>query len=132
MKPRPSLNLNHAHTLRVFNNTLVSSIEVARSQISSNGGEWVGVVLANNLGNTPYRGVGPQAKVGANISDAKPADMFLDAMNPDRAKRDYRPKKATPAGVTFAPFDDASPPHMGAYEFGKPMWRAGASLPGTH
>lgn len=58
---------------------------------------------------------------------------FVDATNPDMAERDYQlTAQATSAidkGANVAPLNDATPPDIGAYEFGQPRWQAGATLP---
>ena len=123
-----SLNINHAHTNRIFNNTLISSTEVARTGISSNGGEFTDVIIANNVGNTPYRGVGNGAKRIGNREDIKPDSTFIDALNPNRIQRDYRPKQSLGRGESFAPFDDSEVVELGAYVAGRPKWAAGARI----
>jgi hypothetical protein len=138
--PSP-LNLNHANADLITNNTIISATIVARSSISSNGGTYEGVILQNNLGNTVYRGDLDEASIKAgknkavyrnNVVDAK-SDIFVDATNPDMAKRNYRLKAANPnlvnKGADAKPWNDAIPPDIGAYEFGGPDWTAGAKRP---
>ena len=124
------ISVNHANTDYIYNNTTVSWTTVARSGLSSNGGGMPGVELKNNLSNTVFRGVGSQALVQKNIENAN-TSIFVDATNPDRSQRDYRLKASDPnivdAGVNVAPYNDATPPDIGAYEFGQPKWLAGAS-----
>jgi hypothetical protein len=90
-----SLNLNHANTAHIYNNTLISSTLIARSSISSNGGSFDGVIIRNNLGNTEYRGVGTGATLNNNITNVD-LSVFVDATNHDPAKRDYRVKAPNP------------------------------------
>jgi hypothetical protein len=139
--PSP-LNLNHAHTDRIYNNTIVSALKVARSPISSNGpGEagYAGVELKNNLGNRPFRGDMDEESVRAgknklvyerNVITAAD-DWFVDATNPDMAKRDYRLKpdaaEKLGKGVAVPPYGDGA--YLGAYPYGGPKWEAGAKRP---
>lgn len=136
--PSP-LNLNHANTVLILNNTLISATLIARSSISSNGGTYEGVVLKNNLGNTVYRGDLDEDSIRGgknkavyerNVITATDA-LFVDATNPDFAKRDYRLQVSATAlinkGADASPWNDATPPDIGAYEFGQPQWKAGAT-----
>jgi hypothetical protein len=142
--PSP-LNLNHAHTDLIYNNTIVSATKVARSSISSNGGGkagYEGVELKNNLGNTVYRGDLDEESVKSgkvkavyqnNIITARD-DWFVDAINPDMARRDYRLRPDGPGavlvkgkGADISPYNEKSPPDIGAYPVGQPRWVAGAT-----
>ena len=138
--PSP-LNLNHANTVLILNNTIISATLVARSSISSNGGTYEGVVLKNNLGNTVYRGDLNEESIRngknkaiyeRNVITATDA-LFRDATNPHLAQRDYRLNPTATAligkGVPAAPWNEATPPDIGAYESGKPKWEAGAKRP---
>jgi hypothetical protein len=139
--PSP-LNLNHANGDLIYNNTLISATKIARSSISSNGpgpAGYAGVELKNNLGNTVYRGDMDEqsARTGKvkllyekNVITAKD-DWFVDAVNPDMRKRDYRltdaAAKQLGAGVPVRPYQDGDTPYIGAYPYGKPKWKAGAT-----
>jgi hypothetical protein len=127
--PSP-INLNHANTDFIFNNTLISSVAVARAPLHSNGGSFNGVQIKNNLANREFRGIGPEAVLQNNRTDTT-ADFYRDALNPNLLLRDYRLKPGSPAinaGTDVAPFNGNTigVPDLGAYEDGAPRWEAGA------
>ena len=96
---------------------------VIRNNIWSNGihaGGWNGGV------NTPLL----MATISNNILTSD--DLFVDATNPNMAKRNYQLKStastAINMGVSVAPYDDklVGLPDIGAYEYGVAPWTVGA------
>jgi hypothetical protein len=103
---------------------------VARAPLHSNGGPFPGVQIKNNLANREFRGIGPEAVQEKNLINVT-NDFYVDATNPDLTKRNYSLREgsaAIDAGVDVAPFNAVlkGAPDLGAYEFGMPMWTAGA------
>jgi hypothetical protein len=77
--------------------------------------------------------LGPGAKLENNLTTSD-LSIFVDPLNPDMSKRNFQLKAGATAaldkGVAVAPFDDPliGAPDLGAYEFGAPAWKAGATL----
>jgi hypothetical protein len=132
------LQLNHMKNALVYNN--VGIIAGPNAIVNGNGGTGAGDTIRNNILSTPPNvnccswGVLKDALIEKNImgADKTPLsgavlnELFIDATN-----HDYQLKPTATAaidqGVDFSPYNDplVNTPDIGAYEFGKPAWKAG-------
>lgn len=134
-----SLNINGMKNLDIFNNTLIARGEVARAPVTANG-TLENVVIRNTISNRALRIPTTGVTLSNNIlptGDSQNTEemllpWFVDGANQDMAQRDYSltaaATEAIDKGADVAPFNDATPPDIGAYEFGKERGHAGAVI----
>lgn len=126
-----SMNINGMKNMDIFNNTFIARPEIARGPLQANG-TLENIVIRNLLSNRELRlPSGGVIQSNVVLTAAETGAWFVDAQNADLAKRSYQLAAGATAaintGADVAPFNDATPPDIGAYEFGAAPWQAGAT-----
>jgi hypothetical protein len=116
-----NININGGKNVAIYNNTLIARPEIGRAPISANG-TLQNVKIHNLLTNRRLPFDAGSVTLSNNIFDATESiAWFVDATNSDLARRNYRltagAVRAINQGANVTPFNDATLPDIGAYEF---------------